>query len=510
MTGQELRKTFQDWIFQGSSYRMALSVIGYDRNTVAPKGGAAYREKRAAFLSGELFRILTDPAIEPVLQEMMTLPEAEDASLPLSEFSSEELRRMAALCYKEYKEAKELPKKTFVAWQELLSRAYRHWWEAKEKNDYAILSPDLQKVIDGAREVTRIRAGLSSGDDGLSLYETMLLKNEPGMTLEKYDRFFGLLRERLLPLIKRLGEEPPADDSFLHGHFDLEKQRAFSKILLAHLGFTPDWGVQGETEHPVTIWVASNDVRTTTRFRENDLCAGIFSTIHECGHAWYAHNVDARYEGTALLGSISAAMHESESRLLENHIGRSRAFWEPLYPKLQALFPEALGGVDLDRFMRAVNRVRPTLIRTQADEPTYPVHILIRYELEKELFTGRLPAEDLPAAWREKYKAYLGIEPSDDRDGVLQDMHWAGGYHGYFPTYALGSAIAAQIMHKMQASIDVDGLLRAGRVPDVIAWLRENVHRFGALYDTEDLLRRATGEDFDPSYYVCYLEEKYG
>ena len=416
---------------------------------------------------------------------------------------------MAALCLREYDEAKAIPKEAFVSWQALLSEAYRHWWEAKEQNDYAILAPDLQRVVEGAQEITRLRSGVSS-DDPLALYEAMLAKNEPGMTLEKYDAFFALVRERLVPLIRQAASAPTADDSFLHGHFDLDKQRAFSKILLGHLGFTPDWGVQGETEHPVTIWVASNDVRTTTHFRENDLTAAIFSTIHECGHAWYAHNVDPRYESTALLGSISAAMHESQSRLLENHIGRSEAFWEPLYPRLQALFPDTLGDISLRRFLAAVNRTRPTLVRTQADELTYPVHILIRYELEKELFSGRLSADALPAAWRDKYRDYLGIEPADDRTGVLQDMHWAGGYHGYFPTYALGSAIAAQIMHKMQEEIDVDGLLRAGRVPEVMRWLREHVHRFGALYDTEEILRRSTGEAFDPTYYVQYLEEKFG
>ena len=522
MTERELRKTFQDWIFRGSAYRMALSVIGYDRNTVAPKGGAEYREKRTAFLSGELFAGLTDPAIEPVLRGMAELEGDREADLescdsvcgavgrlPLAEFSSDELRRMAALCLREYDEAKAVPKEAFVFWQTTLSRAFRCWREAKEQNDYAILAPDLQRVIDGACGIAMLRLG-ADPDDPLGYYEEMLRKNEPGMTLEKYDAFFSLIRERIVPLVRHVSAEPQADDSFLHGHFDIERQRAFSKILLRHLGFTPDWGLQGETEHPVTIWIASDDVRTTTHFREEDLTAAIFSTIHECGHAWYAHNVDPRYEGTALLGSISAAMHESQSRLLENHIGRSEAFWEPLYPELRKLFPEALGEVSLKRFVAAINRAKPTLIRTQADELTYPVHILIRYELEKELFSRRLSAEDLPAAWREKYQEYLGLTPTDDREGVLQDMHWAGGYHAYFPAYALGSAIAAQIMHTMEEAIDVDGLLRAGRVPELMRWLRENVHRYGAFYYTEEILRHATGEAFDPKYYIQYLEEKYG
>ena len=527
MTERELRERFKDWVFRGSAYRMALSVVGFDRNTAAPKGGAEYREKRTAFLGGELFGILADPGMEPVLRGMMDLPDpagsgdeaaAEGGAegLAMAEFSVEELRRMASLCYKEYAESKAVPKEMFVAWQGLLGAAYRKWLEAKTQNDYSILAPYLQQVIDKAREVIRYtasagpdRAGeASAGPQDLSCYELMLRKNEPGMTLEKYDAFFGLVKERLLPLIRRIRALPPVDDSFLFGHFDLDKQRAFSKLLLSHLGFTPDWGIQGETEHPVTIWVAANDVRTTTHFREESLMSAIFSTIHECGHAWYAHDVDPRYEGTALLGGISAAMHESQSRLLENHIGRSAAFWAPLYPRLQEFFPEALGAISFDRFMKAVNRVRPTLVRTQADELTYPVHILIRYELEKDLFAGRLSAEELPAAWAEKYRDYLGITPENDRDGVLQDMHWAAGYHGYFPTYALGSAIAAQIDQRMREEVDVDGLLRESRVPEVMAWLREHVHRFGALYDTDELLRRACGADFDPSCYVKYLEEK--
>ncbi len=492
MTTEQMVQKYKDWIFRQSAYQMALSLINFDKLTIAPEGGNAYRDEREAYLSGEYFAIATEKDMIPVLKALRD-----------DENADADTRRACELYYKDMMKEACIPKEEFVAWRTLQNESYNHWLEAKQKNDYSIFEPYLKKIIEGSKKIYGFR------NSDVPLYDQMLDDFEPGMDREKYDHFFNALKERILPLIKKVTEAEQIEDGFLYEKYDIEGQKAFMEHLLKYLEYTPDWGYQNETEHPFTDWVCENDCRTTRKYLENNVVSAIFSTIHECGHAWYEHNIDPKYDGMILSNGVSSGMHESESRLCENYLGRTRAFWEANYPALQEQFREQLGDVTIDEFISAVNVARPSLIRTEADELTYPVHIMIRYELEKGIFEGTISTDHLDEAWNAKYKEYLGVEVKDAKDGILQDVHWADGSFGYFPTYALGSAFAAQFVHQMRSEIDVDGLLRTGKYGGIQKWLREKFQHYGCFYDAPEIMKIVSGKEFDPRYYIEYLEDKY-
>ena len=337
----------------------------------------------------------------------------------------------------------------------------------------------------------------------------MLDDFEPGMTEEKYDAFFHSLKERLIPLIRKVKEKKQIPSDFLHQKFSVDEQKKFMQELLSYLHFDSSWGYQNESEHPFTSWTCENDCRTTTKYIENEPVNAILSTVHEVGHAYYEHNIDPKYDGMILSDGVSSGMHESQSRLCENYLGRSRAFWEYHYPRFQRHFPNELGNISLDEFYRAVNLSEPSFVRTEADELTYPLHIVIRYEIEKGLFNGTISTENLDQTWNAKYKEYLGLDVPNDRVGILQDVHWSDGSFGYFPTYALGTAFAAQFMHAMRKDLDVDSLLQNNRYDTIMQWLKEHVQHYGCLYDAGEIIKRATGEEFNVKYFLDYIEEKY-
>lgn len=492
MISEAKMKQYQDWLFKKSAYDMALSIIMTDKMTVAPSGGNAYRDERTAYLSGELFSIVTDLAIVELLKEMKDDPDLDG-----------DTKRAAYLYYKDAMSTLCIPKEEFVEAQEFMSKSYDAWLEAKTKNDYSIFEPYLRKVI----EIRKKEYGYRQSD--ADLYDQMLDDYEPGMTREKYDIFFDALKKRLVPLIEKVAQAEQVDDSFLYLDYDIDEQKRFSAELLEYLHFDPEWGYQNETEHPFTNWVCENDCRTTTKYLKNNVASAILSTVHEVGHATYEHDCDDRYDGMILSEGISSGMHESQSRLFENYLGRSYAFWEYLYPKLQAHFPEQLGNISAKQFTDAINVSRRSLIRTEADELTYPLHIMIRYEIEKGLFDGSVSTEGLDATWDAMYEKYLGIRAEKASEGILQDVHWSDGSFGYFPTYALGSAFSAQFTAKMREEMDVDEALRSGHFERCVAWLTEHIHQYGCRYDADEIMRIATGKDFDVNSYLDYLEEKY-
>ncbi len=493
MTLQEALNQYNDWKFRLSAYEMALSIINIDRLTVAPSDGAAYRDERTAFLSGELFSIQTDPQILPVLKQLKDSP-AVDA----------DLRREASLYFKETTKLTCIPKEEFVAFRKASDASYDAWMEAREKNDYAVFEPHLLGMIEWQKKLFGYR------NDSRDVYDQMLDEYEPGTDRVFYDSFFTKLRERIVPLIQKVVQSEPIDTSFLKQSFPVELQKKWTEtVLLPYLGFDRGWGYQNETEHPFTSWTCENDCRTTTRYEEQNLISSIFSTIHEVGHAWYEHNISSRYDGSILSSGVSSGMHESQSRLCENYLGRTLPFWKALYPSLQETFPEQLRSVSLEQFVRAVNASFPSAVRTEADELTYPLHIMIRYEIERGLFDGTLSAEHLDETWNRMYRELLGVEVKNAKEGILQDVHWSDGSFGYFPTYALGSAFAAQFMHKMRQEIAVDHFLERREYTSVMAWLRKNIHTYGARYDAPGIMKLAAGEEFDPGYYLDYLETKY-
>ncbi len=490
-TEQKLQQ-YKDWVFRLSAYNMALAIIGIDKLTVAPAGGSEYRDKRTAFLAGELFTLETDPEIIEILKELK-----DDESI------DEDDKRAITLYYQNAMKTMCIPKDEFVEARELMNRSYDAWLEAKTKNDYTIFEPYLKKVI----EIQKKFYGYRNCDK--PLYDQMLDDFEPGMNQEKYDAFFDALKERLVPLIQKVVQAKQIDDSFLYQSYPVEEQKKFMDEILAYLHFDKDWGYQNETEHPFTSWTCENDCRTTTKYLKNNVASAILSTIHEVGHATYEHDVDERYDGMILSEGISSGMHESQSRLCENYLGRTKAFWDYNFPILQKHFPEQLKDISTEQFVEAINVSRPSLVRTEADELTYPMHILIRYEIEKGLFNGTISTEGLDQTWNAMYKKYLGVDVTDASNGILQDVHWSDGSFGYFPTYALGSAFSAQFMHQMRKELDVDEALQHNRFDLCVAWLKEHIHKYGCRYDADDIMQIATGEPFNVNYYIEYLEDKY-
>jgi carboxypeptidase Taq len=330
------------------------------------------------------------------------------------------------------------------------------------------------------------------------------------MTVDALDRLFGRLRERLVPLVQAISESAQPDIAFLDQTFAKEKQQSFGLFILEQMGFDFAAGRLDETVHPFATGLNLGDVRITTRYLKRDVVSALFGIIHEGGHALYEQNISPDLAGTPLCTGTSMGIHESQSRFWENVIGRSRPFWSRYFADLQRTFPGQFNGVAPESFYRAINRVEPSLIRIEADELTYNLHIMIRYELEKALFNGSLQVADLPAAWNEKYSEYLGVRPEQDSVGVLQDVHWSGGSFGYFPSYSLGNMYAAQFAHTMQRELpEMEADVAAGRLLPIKQWLSDKIYRFGKLRDPGELVREITGEPLNPDYLVDYLEVKY-
>ena len=337
----------------------------------------------------------------------------------------------------------------------------------------------------------------------------MLDDYENGFSMENLDRFFSILKKELVPFLKKVMEEgKKIDDSFLTGSYPEEKQEELGRFLAEYVGFDFDRGVMAVSAHPFTTNLHNKDVRITTHYTDS-VDSSLFSVIHEAGHAIYELGIRDDLTLTPVGQGASMGMHESQSRFFENIIGRSRSFWEPVYARVQEMFPEQLGKADLDQFVEAVNKVTPGLIRTEADELSYSLHVLIRYEIEKMLIEEDLDVEKLPEIWADKYEEYLGVRPENPAEGVLQDIHWSQGSFGYFPSYALGSAFGAQLYYHMKEIMDFDGLLKEGKVDVIRDYLREHIHQYGKLKDSRRILKDVTGEDFNPEYYVRYLKEKY-
>lgn len=341
-------------------------------------------------------------------------------------------------------------------------------------------------------------------------YNTLLDLYEPNLTVDTLDKVFGELRERAVPLAAKIADQPQPKHDFLFQHYDKAKQRELSEFILKEMGYRFDAGRLDESAHPFATGLNLGDVRITTKFTPRDITFALFSSIHEGGHALYEQNISSSLKGTLLCTGTSMAIHESQSRFWENKVGRSYSFWKRYYPDLQRFFPEQLGHVSLEEFYKGINVVQPSLIRIEADELTYNLHIMIRYELEKALIGGELKVEDLPEAWNAKYQEALGLVPQHDAEGVLQDVHWSGGSFGYFPSYSLGNMYAAQFMHYMKKDIpDYEAHVEHGRLNVLKDWLTEKIYQHGKLYTPTELVLQVTGETLNPAYLMNYLEQKY-
>ncbi len=474
------------------AYNTASSALYLDGDTVAPKDTAEGRGVALGILAGEQHKLMTDPALDETLA---FLKEHKDELDLAKNREVEELSRAV-------RQLKRIPAEEYMAYAELTNQASDVWHRAKETSDFELFRPCLEKLVAYNRKF----AGYYDPDK--APYDALLNEYERGVDRAYLDGFFAALREKLVPLIKAVGEKPQPDVSFLHRHYPVEQQRKFSDYLMEVMALDRAHCGIGETEHPFTLNFNSQDVRITTHYYEDDLASSMYSVIHEGGHARYELDVDPARDYTVLAGGVSMGVHESQSRFYENIVGRSRPFIEAIFPKIKEFFPEQLAGVTAEMFWRAVNKAEPSLIRTEADELTYCLHIMVRYEIEKALIAGDLTVKDVPGEWNRLYKEYLGLDVPDDRRGCLQDSHWSGGSFGYFPSYALGSAYGAQMLRNMERDMDVWGPVGRGDLSGVTGWLKEKVHKYGGLLTPAQVVANACGQ-FDPTAYTDYLTKKY-
>lgn len=476
---------------------VALTMLSFDNSTAAPKEAIEYTSKAIGLLSGEHYNALINEEVKHLLEQLST--EQEQALLSLEE------KAIVKNLNKEYKLMAAIPPEEFQAYQILLAKAYPIWEAAKNNNDYDSFSPTLEEIISYSKKFAAYNQ-----KEGQKLYDVPLNDFEEGFNVEILDEFFSKLRTALTPLVHKVNEKSEAiQTDFLHQDYNIDIQRSFCRFLAEYIGFDFNRGVIAESEHPFTTNLHNHDVRITNHFQKNRPDFAIFSVIHEGGHALYEQGVDDAITMTPIGQGTSMGMHESQSRFYENNLGRSLSFWTPIYSRLQEAFPSQLKAVSLKQFYQAVNHAHSSLIRTEADELTYPFHVMIRYEIEKMIFEGTITAAELPAVWNQKYQEYLGVFPSTDTEGILQDMHWAVGSFGYFPSYALGSAIAAQIFHHLKTVMPLERYLEEGNLKPIQTYLNQHIHRFGKAKNTQELLQDMTKEPFNPDYYISYLTDKY-
>ncbi len=475
------------------AYNHASSLLFYDASTSMPPGAAQSMSDTMGVISGEIYSLTVNPTFQTLLHDLYAQREMLDF----------QTRREVEELHLEQEKMKEVPKEEVIAMEEAQNLANYNWETAKKTNDFSVFAPHLEKLIAMKK---RYATYINPGGD---VYDTLLNEFERGMTKAQMDPFFDALRKNLVPLIKVVGEAAQPDTSFLAGPFDIAAQKALSDYVMDVMGIDKNRCILRETEHPFTIEFSKDDVRITTKYLEDDLTSNLFSVVHESGHGMYELSVDDALRFSVLGAGATTAIHESQSRLWENYIGRSLPFCKLIFPKVKELFPMQMEGVTAEDFYRAVNVAKPSLIRTDADELTYALHVMVRYELEKRIFAEELSVSDLPAEWNRLYKEYLGIDVPDDARGVLQDAHWAGGAFGYFPSYALGTAYSAQIYEAMRTAVDVDACCEKGDFAPVRQWLTEKIYRHGMLYTAEELIEMTCGAAFDPACYVTYLERKF-
>ncbi|MDR1440684.1 MAG: carboxypeptidase M32, partial [Clostridiales bacterium] len=438
-----------------AAYDYAMGVLYCDGATAAPRGATAGRGAAMALLSEQSHRLFASDDAGELLEWLGG--NAQDADPPL--------RRRVEILREAYAKVRSVPVDEYVAFSVLRNESEAAWKKAKAESDYPSFEPYLSRILETLKRFARYYG------PGRDPYEVWLDEHEKGLTRAACEQFFAAVRGGLVPLIREISAVPKIDASPLIGSFPVERQRRLSAWAMQAMRIDPERSAIGETEHPFTSGLNRNDVRITTHYYEDSIMPALYSTIHEGGHALYELGCNPAYADTCIAGPRSTSIHESQSRFFENYIGRSRAFIAFLLPKLRELFPETFGQMGAEALYRMANRAEPSLIRIEADELTYSLHIMARYELEKMLFDGALSTKDLPEAWNGMYREYLGIEPPDDARGVLQDTHWSGGMMGYFPSYSLGSAYAAQMLAAMEKDIDVFGCAGRGELGPIVEWL---------------------------------------
>ncbi|KGF72971.1 carboxypeptidase [Neosynechococcus sphagnicola sy1] len=476
----------------------AAALLSWDQATYMPPGGAPARGRQLATLNQIAHTKLTDGYLGELLEnlhpyETQLPPEHPDASL-------------IRVTRRNYQRAVQIPARLMAVFSHHRANSYVAWAAARANHDFAGVQPYLEKTLELSRDLA------ACFPDHAHLADPLIDAADPGMTVTTVRSLFSQLRQRLVPWVEAIAAQPLADTGCLHQSYPVDQQLAFSHKVLSHLGYDLHRGRQDQTLHPFMTKFSLGDVRITTRVQSHNLSEALFSTIHEMGHALYEQGITADFEGTPLAEGASSGVHESQSRLWENLVGRSRPFWEFFYPQLQTIFPQQLGAVSLETFYRAINQVRRSLIRTDADEVTYNLHVMIRFDLEVALLEGSLAVSDLPAAWNERYRTDLGLVPETDQEGILQDVHWyCGTIGGMFQGYTLGNLMSAQFFEALlTAHPEVPAQMQQGDFQPIREWLRLQIHQHGCTYRPLELVEHVTGTSLSIEPFLRYLQQKYG
>lgn len=478
---------------EGRLLAACMSLLGWDERTYMPRAGGQLRGEQMALLA----RLYHDTIAAPRIAEL--LAQLEQANLnELQSACVREVRRV-------HDRAVKIPKRLVEELARTTTLAQGAWVEARAKNDFSLFLPHLQTIVRLKREEAQA-VGYAQ-----SPYDALLDEYEPGATVAQLEPIFARLAEALVPLIAAIASATVRPDrSIIERDYPVDRQRFFAESAAAAVGFRFDAGRLDVSAHPFCSGLGPGDCRLTTRYNPRRFNDGFFGVLHEVGHGIYEQNLDPEHFGTPLGEAVSLGIHESQSRLWENQVGRSEPFWQHFLPRAKQTFPEALGEVEPAAFYLAINEVTPSLIRVEADEATYNLHIILRFELEQALLTEQLQAADVPLAWNERFRQLLGLTPPDDARGCLQDIHWSSGGLGYFPTYTLGNLYAAQFMAQAKRDLpELDEAFARGDFAPLREWLTRNIHRHGSRYRPDELCRRVTGQGLDPSVFVSYLRDKF-
>ncbi len=487
---------FKQLVTEVTDLDRAEAVLGWDQQVNMPRGGAEDRGNILETLASLSHKKFTSAEMGDLLAELKpyaeTLdPDSDDACL---------IKRVAHA----YEKNTKVPTEWVADFARVTTMGQMAWEEAREKDDFELFRPHLEKVV----ELRRAYAGFYTPYD--HVYDPLLDDFEPGLKTADVKRIFDALRPQQVALLKEIAAKPEINDAFMHIPYDEQGQWDFGVDVVTRFGYDWNRGRQDKSVHPFTTSFGIGDVRITTRFDPERAASALFSTMHEAGHAMYEQGISPSLRRFPLADGASMAVHESQSRMWENLVGRSMPFWKFFYPKLVEKFPQQLKGVSLEQYYRGINKVEPSLIRVEADEATYNLHIMLRLELEIGLMEDSVQVVDLPALWNQKMEEYLGIVPPNNREGVLQDVHWSGGMIGYFPTYALGNLVSAQLWEKIHESIpNLEDQIGQGKFDDLLAWLRTNIHQHGAKFEPQELIKKVTGTEITPEPYMRYLRGKY-
>jgi len=498
MTHESDLSALKDHLRTIDDLRRAASVLHWDQATYMPPGGAAARGRQLALLGRVAHERLTCSDVGRLLDALTPWAEAQGAD--------SDVAALIRVTRRDYERATRVPAAFVQRLNEHTAASYHVWERARPANDFAAVRPLLETTVLLSRELAAFHPGYAHP------YDALIDLAEDGMTVAAVRTLFAELRAGLVPLIDAIRARPEADDRCLRGNFPEAAQQAFGERVIRAFGYDFARGRQDKTAHPFMTKLGRGDVRITTRFRGDDLSDGLFSTLHEAGHAMYEQGIDDALDGTPLFRGTTSGVHESQSRLWENLVGRSLPFWHHWFAPLKAAFPGALAGTDVDTFYRAINKVAPSLVRTDADEVTYNLHVMLRFDLELAMLEGTIKVADLPEAWRARVRSDLGVAPPDDRDGALQDVHWyAGIVGGAFQSYTLGNIMSAQFFAAARRDLgDLDAQIGAGEFGPLRAWLTERIYRHGRKFTAPETVRRATGEPMSIGPYLAYLNTKYG